>query len=209
MTMLNNLKKLLIPRKGSAQTDDLDTNWRAIERWANALATSGFTPYASLTGPGETTTPGALAQEGDLTVVGTFEVKEIDSPAKVTVSLAADVTHIVADDSSGTSGSGVIDLTGSAIAIQGASGVGIATTTAPGNININAGFGVITIDGVQVVLEGPIVFVGSALGSLQFFGPPGTGNSQQTVTGSRGGNVALHNLLLALASYGLIVDATT
>jgi hypothetical protein len=40
-----------------------------------------------------------------------------------------------------------------------------------------------------------------------FFGS--TGTSQQTVTGSRGGNAALASLLTALANTGLIVDGTT
>jgi hypothetical protein len=33
--------------------------------------------------------------------------------------------------------------------------------------------------------------------------------TQQTVTGSRGGNAALASLLTALATYGLITDSTT
>jgi hypothetical protein len=40
-----------------------------------------------------------------------------------------------------------------------------------------------------------------------FFGSAGT--SQQTITGSRGGNAALASLLTALATTGLIVDGTT
>lgn len=44
-------------------------------------------------------------------------------------------------------------------------------------------------------------------GAFGFFGSAGT--SQQTITGSRGGNVALANLLTALANTGLIIDNTT
>jgi len=44
-------------------------------------------------------------------------------------------------------------------------------------------------------------------GAFGFFGSVGT--SQQTVTGSRGGNAALASLLTALANTGLIVDGTT
>jgi hypothetical protein len=44
-------------------------------------------------------------------------------------------------------------------------------------------------------------------GAFGFFGSSGT--SQQTVTGSRGGNAALASLLTALAITGLIVDGTT
>jgi len=74
MALLNNLKKLLIPRKGSNQTDDLDTNWRAIERWANALQTGGSGGYASLTGAGQTNPSGALTQGGDFFIDGTLFV---------------------------------------------------------------------------------------------------------------------------------------
>jgi hypothetical protein len=44
-------------------------------------------------------------------------------------------------------------------------------------------------------------------GSLGFYGT--TPQTQATITGSRGGNAALANLLTALAAYGLIVDSTT
>jgi hypothetical protein len=44
-------------------------------------------------------------------------------------------------------------------------------------------------------------------GDLGFFGTAPA--AQQTVTGSRGGNVALASLLTALATYGLIIDNTT
>jgi hypothetical protein len=46
-------------------------------------------------------------------------------------------------------------------------------------------------------------------GGLAFFQTSGTGQSKQTVTGSRGGNAALASLLTALATYGLITDSTT
>ena len=44
-------------------------------------------------------------------------------------------------------------------------------------------------------------------GAFGFFGSSGT--SQQTVTGSKGGNAALDSLITALANTGLIVDGTT
>lgn len=44
-------------------------------------------------------------------------------------------------------------------------------------------------------------------GALQFFATSGA--TQQTVTGSRGGNAALASLLTKLASYGLIVDGSS
>ena len=44
-------------------------------------------------------------------------------------------------------------------------------------------------------------------GAFGFYGS--TGTSQQTVTGSRGGNAALASLITALANTGLIIDGTT
>ena len=44
-------------------------------------------------------------------------------------------------------------------------------------------------------------------GAFGFFGSAGT--SKQTITGSRGGNAALANLLTALATTGLFTDGTT
>lgn len=43
--------------------------------------------------------------------------------------------------------------------------------------------------------------------ALAFFG--GTIQNKQTITGSKGANAALTNLLTALANYGLVVDSTT
>lgn len=43
--------------------------------------------------------------------------------------------------------------------------------------------------------------------TLGFFNNPG--NAQLTVTGSKGGNAALANLITKLSTYGLIVDGTT
>jgi hypothetical protein len=51
---------------------------------------------------------------------------------------------------------------------------------------------------------------GSAMGALPklaFMNAPQI--EQPTITGSRGGNAALENLLIALQNYGLIVDSTT
>jgi hypothetical protein len=56
-------------------------------------------------------------------------------------------------------------------------------------------------------VDGSIVIGGSTDGKLAFFN--GTPASKQTITGSRGGNAALADLLTKLASYGLIVDSTS
>jgi len=54
---------------------------------------------------------------------------------------------------------------------------------------------------------GGTTVVGCGSAALGFYNT--TPASQQTVTGSKGGNVALGNLLTALATLGLIVDSTT
>lgn len=51
------------------------------------------------------------------------------------------------------------------------------------------------------------VGIGGSSSHLAFYG--GTLTTQQTITGSRGGNAALANLLTAFATFGLIVDSTT
>lgn len=60
--------------------------------------------------------------------------------------------------------------------------------------------GTTTLKGTAVVCDG----TGD---TLKFYG--GTGATQQTVTGSRGGNAALADLLTKLATLGLIVDGTS
>lgn len=56
---------LFIPLKTKSDPSSLLTNFQTIERWSG---TQSF-GYASLTGPGQTTTPGALTQNGPLTVL--------------------------------------------------------------------------------------------------------------------------------------------
>jgi hypothetical protein len=55
-------------------------------------------------------------------------------------------------------------------------------------------------------MKGPSV-LGSATASMGFFG--GSGATQPTVTGSKGGNAALASLMSALSNLGLVVDSTT
>ncbi len=69
-------------------------------------------------------------------------------------------------------------------------------------LTIEAGGDVVIANACEI--DGDLDHDGSNAG---FFGTAPT--TQQTVTGSRGGNAALANLLTALANYGLIVDSTT
>jgi len=72
-----------------------------------------------------------------------------------------------------------------------------------------------TIDFAQLILFGAVfqcnVILDHRGGGLQFFNVTGGAlpASQQTVTGSRGGNAALESLMIALRNYGLVVDLTT
>jgi hypothetical protein len=78
---------LFIPNKqtmGTYVASKYGIDMRAIERWCNSLIAriaSGI--YASLTGPGETTTPGTLSQAGALQVTqpsgGTARIELIDN----------------------------------------------------------------------------------------------------------------------------------
>ncbi len=188
MTMLNNLKTLLIPRKGSNKVDDLDTNWRAIERWAQKVG--GF--YASLTGPGETTTPGALTQEGGFTVTAGSEDINLSTQAMLNMFAQAG-----AGLGSGTGDTTVFsDLGNIFIEVLGTSGQGIVLG---GTGEFNS----------TITLENASIRLGNSTSDrVGFFNNT---TSQLTVTGSRGGNAALTNLLTALGAggYGLIVDGTT
>lgn len=57
---------LVIPYQQPPFTDEqIQTNLQVIQRWVNTLSSGG---YASLTGPGQTATPGELDQAGAFTV---------------------------------------------------------------------------------------------------------------------------------------------
>lgn len=73
----------------------------------------------------------------------------------------------------------------------------VNSTTASGGLLIMSN----SVTGIQVQHSG-------AAAALQFYGS-GSAVTQQTVTGSRGGNAALASLLTALAATGLIIDSST
>jgi hypothetical protein len=74
------VRELFIPRKNQkrAEQPHYGTDMRAIETWGREVGAAiasistggGGVPYASLTGPGYTTSPGALTQNGNFTVAG-------------------------------------------------------------------------------------------------------------------------------------------
>ncbi len=210
MALLPNLKRLLIPRKGSNQVSDLDINWRAIETWANALSQGGIqeltsmdgsvtitdpfgpitdlsatggggTHYASLIGVGQTVTPGALSQSGAFSVI-----------------LGASGTAL-------SSGLAVQLLDHST------AGYGITVSSTNGTVNVSGNVAIISGTlGAEVFSHGSAGVVIAALGDrLNFFGQTGGPAGRPTVTGSRSGNAALASLLTALASMNLIGDGST
>ena len=63
--------------------------------------------------------------------------------------------------------------------------------------------------GTNATISGNLAQTGEAAfgGDVGFFGTHPVG--KQTVTGSKGGNAALANLLTVLASFGLIIDSST
>lgn len=80
------------------------------------------------------------------------------------------------------------------------------TTAATEPFTIEASTGAVAVTGALTV-TGNCTLTDAAGDTLKFHG--GTGATQQTITGSRGGNAALADLLTKLATLGLIVDGTT
>lgn len=111
---------------------------------------------------------------------------------------------------------GTLDVTGTATfagAVNAGSVTG-GTVTATGGLTVSAGtaaFGATTIThtGAATLANGlgADLTLGGAGADLTFFG--GTPTAKLTVTGSRGGNAALADLLSQLAAYGLLTDGTS
>lgn len=78
----------------------------------------------------------------------------------------------------------------------------IKAEEASSRINLDAPSGVHVLAAIEI--DGDLDHDGTNIG---FFGTAPT--TQQTITGSRGGNAALASLLTGLANYGAIVDSTT
>jgi Pectate lyase superfamily protein len=83
-----------------------------------------------------------------------------------------------------------------------------ANAAAPGNGVALTAFGSDNDIVFDVITKGiGRLNIGASTNTLSFFG--GTGRQKPTVTGSRGGNVALQSLITALTQFGLINDTTT
>jgi hypothetical protein len=185
--------------------------------------------YASLTGPGETVSPGALTQNGNFTigfsgsgfafgVSGATVTFNLSSGFAVTANGAVSFNAPAGPGFTWTCapfGSGSPNLTfgpsGGGPPIFQLTGCQDITMTALRSINISAdasgsGNGSLT-------LTAPASTGGTIVGGhnerIGFYGFSGGPAGVQIITGSRGGNAALANLLAALSSFGLIQDATT
>jgi len=189
---MGKLRQLLIPKKDSNKQaqPEYGIDMRAIEQWAKQLEGIGF--YASLTGPGETTTPGGLVQRGYFFVSGTTNYLTGDNfrvdafTGKITIISESGDILIANND-----GQVLIETVND--------GGGLHTTLGLAT----AGAGVAEISGDVTTLISNII--GSKIG---FFGT-NPGVTKPNVTGSRGGNAALASVLSGLDALGLITDSST
>lgn len=129
---------------------------------------------------------------------------------------AAATAYGVLGVSSGSRSSGANDLTN--IGIYGYAANGQVNYSFYGAAGTLYNAGAATIDGAATLnstlsvtgtftSKGTTVLCDGTGDTLKFYG--GTGATQQTVSGSRGGNAALADLLTKLATLGLIVDGTS
>ena len=190
--------------------------------WTVAAQVTGGSSggYASLTGPGETASPGELDQ------LGPFTVTSVLPPGGVGFQVT-DTTF----NSGNPNGVPSVDIRATRNPIRlvaGPAGAAINPSVVVGGgdiktINLNAADFNLT-QGLITVIS-PDVRMGVATGGnnatirctctgapsntpkIGFFGA--TPVSLPGVGGSRGGNAALASLLTALASLGLIIDSTT
>lgn len=97
---------------------------------------------------------------------------------------------------------GTSSVAGGDVTVEGGSG-----GSTGGTVLVQAGYSSTTTGRVQVRGAGAQLLVDAHDSELGFFGT--TAIAKPTVTGSTGANVALQNLLTALANLGLITDSTT
>lgn len=155
----------------------------------------GSTGYASLTGAGQTATPGLLTQKGGFIIdtgdVGVDATEVIEFSATSADSAVGAFFEMFALDS------------GAQMAMEVFGGGPVPV----GNVSLFSD----PTHGTILELFAGVVNIGGGFspseGVLTFFNT--NGSNQQTVTGSQGGNTALANLIQALKEYGLIIDATT
>jgi hypothetical protein len=207
-----NPQKLVIPGKDKMDPV-LATAFLAIEQYINNLTvpeSGGSGAYASLTGTGETATPGELDQAGPFTVTTSTA-----SPSHSPYGFVVDVSGfgILMESVTSTSGDVTVTMTMTSSgftleAVPFGSGGGPGLTLTGTSAILTGSSGAEVECGVSTVyIKNNAVICTSTGGSLGFFGFGGA--TQRTVTGSRGGNAALASLLTQLAAYAIIADGTS
>lgn len=139
----------------------------------------GTTQLARLTGAGNFNVIGTLDATGDFKI----NTNKFTVTASNGNTLVAGTLNVTSDLNVNTNKFNVVASSGN--------------TTVAGTLDVT---GTTTLKGTAVICDG----TGD---TLKFYG--GTGATQQTVTGSRGGNAALADLLTKLATLGIIVDGTS
>jgi len=188
--------------------------------------------YASLTGPGQSITPGELKQRGWFNIIASraptaqfpmFSVESTEDAIGVVISVNSTGTAALISSYQDTgpnatypSANDLYVQTLGALVLSGGPTVSVGTSTS-GQVLIDAGTnirlrstngGTISLIGAGAGTTNIVIHnTSNALTKLGFFGA--TPIVQPTVTGSRGGNAALASLITQLVNLGLIIDSTT
>ena len=201
--------KLTLPMLDQVQDPAVQAALLRIQQFVNNLVapSSGGGGYTSLTGPGETTTPGELVQQGP------FQV--FDSDTSHGILFQGTNTTVVSKSVNGANNStlslsptsGTLSSTGdlfiSATTLVQITSTGAASLSGATSTGIGSPSGGVTI-------EGHLIGIGSGASvspQIGFFGS--TPIARPMVVGSRLGNPALADLLSTLNTFGLINDGTT
>ncbi len=191
-----NPTKLTLPNLNQIADPATQTALLKIQQYINNLvAPTGSGGYESLTGPGETETPGALTQAGQFTV-------NADDPGSGGITLSSIGNPSILESSDGSGNDSEFNASEGTAAISASTAITVET---PGTLTMSAESAELQAPS-GVLIRGEYVEFFTA--EIQFFGESAA-VPQQTVTGSKAGNAALASLLAALADYGLVVDDTT
>ena len=212
--------KLTIPNLNQIQDPAVQTALLRILQFVNNLSapsSGGGGAYDSLTGPGETTTPGLLSQAGSFEITADVATGDSFATFYATVTGGSTTTaqcYLQCDNTAIGEGVNRIDLAASEVTTHG----DLALTASHGAIWLQtsndgiyllssaAGISIRSVGGA-VTLECQTQYVAYGATYLSFFAAGAV--VKQTVTGSKSGNAALASLLTALANYGLIIDSST
>jgi hypothetical protein len=163
------------------------------------LTTNGlYTANAGLTVAGGTTTTGTLnAGATSATTLSTSSTASLHDAA-ITAGLSVGGTSTLAGVSAGATSVTTLNASG---LITGGAGL----TISAGNTSLAGTTTAVTLTASNTLTaQANFLHTGSA---FAMFGS--AAQTKQTITGSRGGNAALANLLSALANHGMITDSTT